>query len=129
MQQPLELILMRELAGHLGTPIFVVDPQGELIYYNEPAELIVGTRFDETGPIPAGEWTTMFTPTNEHGEPMPPEDLPLVIALEHRRPAHARLWIRALDGNARLLEATAIPLVGLDDEHLGAAALFWEVDA
>jgi PAS domain-containing protein len=54
MAQPIELILMRELADHLATPIFVVEPNGDLLFYNEPAEKLLGTRFDETGTM-AGE--------------------------------------------------------------------------
>ena len=41
--QPIEIILMRELADHLATPIFVVDPDGDLLFYNEPAEKLLGT--------------------------------------------------------------------------------------
>jgi PAS domain-containing protein len=67
MTQPIELILMRELAGHLATPIFVIDPAGDLLFYNEPAELLLGTRFDETGMLPFAEWSTMFKPTNGRG--------------------------------------------------------------
>ena len=62
MTHPLELILMRELAGHLSTPIFVVDPNGDLLFYNEPAETLLGSRFDETGMMPFKQWATMFSP-------------------------------------------------------------------
>ena len=30
-------------------PIFLVDTEGNLLYYNEPAEAILGRRFSETG--------------------------------------------------------------------------------
>ena len=33
---------MRELADHLATPIFVVDAAGDLLFYNEPAEKLLG---------------------------------------------------------------------------------------
>ena len=51
MTQPIEVILMRELAGHLATPIFVVNADGDLLFYNEPAEKLLGSRFDESGPM------------------------------------------------------------------------------
>ena len=41
-QHEIELILMRELASYLAMAIFVVDPEGELLYYNEPAERLLG---------------------------------------------------------------------------------------
>ena len=37
-QQEIEMILVRQLASYLAMPIFIVDPQGTLVFYNEPAE-------------------------------------------------------------------------------------------
>ncbi len=51
-QQEIEMILARQLASYLVMPIFVVDPAGTLVFYNEPAEPILGRRFDETGAMP-----------------------------------------------------------------------------
>ena len=126
MQQPIEVILMRELASHLATAIFVVDSSGGLEYYNEPAELILGLRFDETGPMPVGEWATVFSPTDDQGAPLPPEGLPLVIALRDRREAHGSFWIRGRDGATRFLTVTGVPLVGQQGALVGAVAFFWE---
>jgi PAS domain-containing protein len=125
-QQPIELILMRELASHLGTAIFVVGPEGDLLYYNEPAEELLGSRFDETGEVPMAEWATTFSPTDDEGVPIPPERLPLVITVQQGRPAHGAFSIRSLDGEVRRIELTAIPLVGQAGRLLGAAAVFWE---
>jgi PAS domain-containing protein len=126
MNQPLEIILMRELAGHLSTPIFVIDSEGDLLFYNEPAEALLGSRFDETGTMPFAEWTTTFHPTNGRGTPIPPDQLPLAIALHEHRPAQGDMWILGLDGERRRLTVTAFPLKGQWREHLGAAAIFWE---
>jgi PAS domain-containing protein len=126
-QKAIELILTRQLASYLAMPIFLVDPDGTLIYYNEPAEAILGRRFDETGEMPAGEWSTVFTPTDESGAPLPPESLPLMVALVERRPDHRRFWIQGLDGARRHLEVTAFPIIGQEQRFLGALALFWEV--
>ena len=52
-QKAVELILMRQLASYLAVPIFLVDPEGNLLYYNEPAERLLGRRYDETGEMPA----------------------------------------------------------------------------
>jgi PAS domain-containing protein len=125
-QQPIELILARELGSHLVTPIFIVDPDGGLLFYNEPAEKLLGSRFDESGPMPLSEWSTVFIPRSASGERLPPESLPLVTALRERRPAHASFWISGLDGVARELEVTGLPLEGHADRLLGAIAIFWE---
>jgi PAS domain-containing protein len=126
-QREIEVILIRQLASYLATPIFIVDPAGTLIFYNEPAERLLGLRFDETGEMPASEWSTVWKATDETGAPLAPKQLPLMIALSEHRPAHGRFWIHALDQVARYVEVVAFPLVGQADRYLGAAAISWEV--
>lgn len=126
-QHPVELILMRELADHLSTPIFVVDAEGGLAFYNEPAEALLGRRFDETGPMPAEEVAVAFSPTDDRGEAITAERLPLMVALRERQPDRAVFAIRALDGVTRRLEVTAVPIIGRTGVLAGAVALFWEV--
>ena len=125
-QQEIEVILSRHLAEYLAMPIFIVNPAGDLIFYNEPAEAILGTRYNETGVMPASEWATKFHPVDHDGNPIPPEDLPLVIAITRRHPAHKVFWIHGLDGNMREIEVTGLPLVGQADRFLGGIAIFWE---
>ena len=127
-QQPIELILMRELADLLATPIFVVDGAGDLMFYNEPAEALLGQRFEETGPMTVEEWARVFAPLDTDGNPMAPADLPLVVALRDGHAAHETFDIRALDGTKRRLEATAIPFLDSSGTLVGAAALFWEIE-
>jgi PAS domain-containing protein len=121
-----EVILMRQAASYLAMPVFVVDPKGDLVYFNEPAEALLGLRYEEVGEMPAQEWSTVFVPTDEHGDPKPPESLPLMIALRELRPAHDRFYIRGLDGRKRELFVTAFPLIGQHARDLGAVAIFWE---
>ena len=128
-QKEIEIILARQLASYLALPIFIVDPEGTLLYYNEPAEAILGRRFAETGELRAEEWSTAFTPMDDAGAPVPPEGLPLVIALRQRQPAHRRFWIRGLDGVRRHIELTALPVVGQAGRFLGGIAIFWELPA
>ena len=125
-QKPVEIILMRQLASYLAMPIFVVDPAGRLLYYNEAAELLLGRRYEDTGEMPLEEWSAIFTPTAEDGSLLPPEALPLVIALEKHQAAHRAFWIRGLDGVRRRIEVTAFPLEGQGRRRLGAVAIFWE---
>lgn len=125
-QMPIELILTRHLAATLSTPVFLVDPEGTLVFYNEAAEVILGVRFDETGEMPAGEWATVFTPTDDAGLPLAPDALPLAITLRQSRPTHASLRIRGLDGVARRIGVTAFPLIGQTERLVGAVAIFWE---
>ncbi len=45
----IEIILNRQLADCLSVPVFITDTVGNLIFYNGPAENILGTRYEETG--------------------------------------------------------------------------------
>ena len=126
MAHPIQLILFRQLATHLSVPVFLVDPKGNLLFYNEPAEIILGKRFDETGEMPAAVWSSAFDPVDDQGRIVPPSDLPLMMTLAQQRPAHGRFRIRGLNGLARSIEVTSIPIAGLQGDFLGAAALFWE---
>jgi len=128
-QQEIEMILLRQLASYLAMPIFVVDPEGALVFYNEPAELILGKRFEETGAMPMSAWAALFEPTDAAGVPLAPKELPLAIALAEQRPAHGVIWIRGLDNVQRQLEGTCFPIIGQANRFLGAIAIFWEVTA
>ena len=128
MALPIQIILTRQLAGYLSVPVFLVDPRGDLLFYNEPAEAILGRRFEETGAMPAEVWSSAFTPVDDRGQPVRPEDLPLMIALTRQRPAYKRFYIQGMNGVRRQIEVAAIPILGLRREFLGAAALFWEIE-
>ena len=127
-QKQVEVILARHLASYLATPIFIVDPQGSMIYYNEPAEAILGRCYEETGEMPLGVWSSIYSPTDEAGRPFAPDALPLSIALNNRQTSSARFWINSLDGVRRHIEVTAFPLIGQGDRYLGGIALFRELD-
>ena len=126
-QQEIEVILARHLSEYLVMPIFIVNPAGDLVFYNEPAETILGQSYSETGLMPASEWSTVFNPVDSQDRPIPPEELPLVIALQERHPAHKTIWIHGLDGVAREIGVTAFPLIGQAERFLGAIAIFWEI--
>lgn len=122
----IEVVLSRQLAENLATPIFIVNPDGDLIFYNEPAGQILGTSYKETGMMPASEWATKFHPVDQNGESLPPEDLPLVVAIQHRRPAHKIFWIIDMEGGLREIEVTALPLIAQEGSIVGGVAIFWE---
>lgn len=127
-QKEIEVILTRQLAGYLAMPVFIVDPEGTLIFYNEPAEVILGRRFEETGEMAANEWGTIFKPTDAAGVPLQPTALPLMIALKERRLAHGHFWIRGLDDVQRHIETAAFPIIGHAARNLGAVVIFQEVN-
>lgn len=127
-QMPVELILFRQLATSLAVPVVIADEAGDIVFINEAAERILGVRLEDFDALPFATWTTAFRPRNHAGGPVPPDDLPLVIAVTQRRPAHGPLVIYGADGVERTIEVTAFPLEGGRGRLLGGVAMFWETD-
>jgi hypothetical protein len=123
---PIEIILLKQVAGYLATPLFLVNEDGSLEYYNEPAELLLGHRYEESGQMPLEEWGRLWSPTGPDGRPLAPEELGLAVAVRDRKPVQGNVSIRGLDGVDRQLTVTAVPLEASDGSHLGAFAIFWE---
>jgi hypothetical protein len=125
-QKNLVLIIAREFASLLATPTFIADAEGNLVFYNEAAENVLGRTYSEAGTMPAARWTELFEIHDLDGEPMPLERMPAGIALLERRPAHGPLRMKSLEGVPRELEVTAFPLFAHTEEFVGMIAIFWE---
>jgi len=122
----IEIILNRQLADCLSIPVFITDTTGNLIFYNEPAEIILGTSFEETGEMPVEAWATIFKPLDDEGKSLPPESLPLVKTLRDHYPYHKTFWIESMKGKAQKISVTSFPILGRTGKFLGAVAIFWE---
>jgi len=128
-QLPIELILVRQLAGGLAVPTFVVDAAGDLVFINEAAEALLGLRFDEVGEVSFADWTTAFAPHTKGGQQADPATHPLAVAIRQRRPVHGPLRIMSRDRISRSLVVTALPLEGSRGQLLGGIAMFWQPPA
>jgi len=122
----IEIILNRQLADCLSIPVFITDTQGNLIFYNEPAEEILGKRYEETGEMPVEMWSTIFKPVDEAGKPLSPDDLPLVKTLKNCHPYHKEFLIESLKGKTEKISVTSYPIMGRAGNFLGAVAIFWQ---
>ncbi len=123
----IEIILNRQLADCLSIPVFITDPKGELIFYNEPAEQLLGKRFEETGEMPMEEWSKVFNPMDAEGRPIPPDELPLVRTLKDQYPYHRNFRIESLKGERREISVTSYPMISRSGSFLGAVAIFWKL--
>ena len=121
----IELILSRQLAEGLSTAIFIVDPEGNLLYYNQPAEKLLGKKFEDTGEMPVAVWSTIFKPLDDQGNTFPAEKMPLVKTLSNQLPAHGSFWIESLKGEKHKLMVTSYPISARGKRFLGAVAIFW----
>jgi PAS domain-containing protein len=126
-QQSVEMILVRQLASYLFVPVLVVDTTGTVIFYNEPAERILGVRFEETGRIDREEADRLVELSDDPSAGAEELERPLETALQQRRPAHARRWLLRRADRVRLqVELTAFPIIDHEERLLGAMAMFWE---
>jgi PAS domain-containing protein len=126
-QQPVEMILLRQLASYLTIPMWLMDGEGNLVYYNEPAEALLGIQFDNAGPIHADQLGDMFRVTDLEGVPLPEFEFPIVVALTKRMPSHRALRYCGMDGVWRDVAVSAIPVEGQAGRFLGIFATFWEI--
>ncbi|HEX6333522.1 MAG TPA: PAS domain-containing protein [Flavisolibacter sp.] len=129
MAYSIEIILTRQLADCLAMPVFLTDTQGNLLFYNEPAEDILGKRYEDTGEMDMHEWGTVFKNKDDEGNPVPPEELPLVKTLQSQLPYHKTFWIESLQGKAERISVTSYPIIGRAGNFLGAVAIFWRTPA
>jgi PAS domain-containing protein len=127
MDRPLELILARNLVSIISLAAVLVDVEGALVYYNDAAAEVIGTRFEERGIISREEWSAEMGPVDAQGKPIDFEDLPLTRALRDGRPGYGQFFIRA-EGGLTEIVAGALPLVGPAGNN-GALVVFWPVPA
>ena len=108
-------------------PIVIVDAQGALIYWNEPAELLLGIRFEETGEIPSSIWREQFSVRDDDGKHIGQHEWPLVIALTQHTPVSRTIWVGDPNGTWRHVTWTSVPFIAQGEEFLGVQSVFWEV--
>jgi PAS domain-containing protein len=127
-QQPLELILARNLMSSLSTPALLVDTNGVLVFFNEAAGTLLGQRYEEAGKMPWEVWGSRYGPFDDGGTPIPFEEMPLTIALREGRPGHHHQTIRSHGGERHEVEVSAMPLVSSEGGFRGAIVFFWRED-
>jgi PAS domain-containing protein len=122
----LVLILARELAANVATPMLIVDADRTLVYFNEPAEVLLGETFASTGEMSIREWGRRFEPERLDGGRYPLDEFPIATALRAARPAHDTLRFTAGDGVKRMVTVASYPLLARSNDFAGAVTLFWE---
>src|SRR5688572_3515544 len=108
-QRNVALILARELAVNLATPMWIWDAEGELVYYNEHVQAILGSPRHEIG-VGRLEELPKFEPTDLDGNPLPFDEIPSAVVLKRHVPAQRKIRVTGIDGKRRVLSVTAFPL-------------------
>ena len=126
-QRPVELILLRQLASYLDTPAFLVDARGDLLYFNEPAEPLLGLRFEEVGELSMADWLQRSGRATKKATCSARAMFRWSPRCSSSDRSTLRLTIAGADGVRRGVEATCLPIRGQGGHLLGAIALFWPI--
>jgi PAS domain-containing protein len=127
-QQPIDLILARNLVSGIKLATFLIDPEGVLVFFNDAAGELIGRRFEEVGRLDRDEWNSRFGPFDEFGQLMPTDSMPLTEALREGLPAHGRFRVSAGEGDELIdVEVSALPL-NTAEGFQGAIVGFWRAD-
>ncbi len=121
---PVEFILARQLAEYMSTPIAIVDYDGKIIYYNEPAEYILGKKFNESGEIEYREWDNRFYLEHDRSAPMQVLDIPFISALSNRIILQGEYWMRNFEEVDQKVLIICVPIVGMGHRELGTIVYF-----
>jgi PAS domain-containing protein len=113
--RPVELILAHNLSEHLASPVLLLDAKGTLIFFNEPAEPILGLRYEDVGELSVDDWTSRMD-----------GDLSFMGSVSSRRTACHDVLLRLADGTSRPFQAVTLPLTGREGRHLGAIIVLGE---
>ena len=127
-QQPLEMILLRQLVRHLATPVWIMDAAGELVFFNEPAEVALGVEFSEIGALVDVDLTEMFTVEDLDENPLPQEEFPVFETFSSRLPASRRVRFLARDDVWRIVDVMSMPIIVHGERFLGVFTVFWPAE-
>jgi PAS domain-containing protein len=110
----------------MAVPMLLADDRGDMLFFNEPAERLLGQRFDDVGDLVLEDRQRIFSFRDADGNAVPDDQAPLVVALTEHRPVHRRVFMRGFDGRDHEIEVTAFPLLGGGGHLIGGVAMFWE---
>src|SRR5947209_5448140 len=124
LQQPLELILARNLISTIALAAFLVDSDGTLVFFNTAAGALIGRHFEEVGRVGPDVWMEEVGPFDEIGKLIKVDSLPMTSALREGLPANGRFRVK-LDSGMTEIEASGLPLAGRQGVQ-GAIIVFWK---
>jgi PAS domain-containing protein len=122
----LVLIRAKHLAESVTTPMFLIDNEGNMIFFNEAAEAKVGRPFADVGQIPVTEWQEQFRVRGLDDTPFPLEAMPGWMQLQKERSGVGHVLFTSFDGRDLYIAVCALPLFSGPDQFEGALVLFWE---
>src|SRR6476619_4978274 len=107
--------------------MLVLDETGNLVFYNEAAERIMGASFESVGEQSPDAYDAKWATTDPDGKEISLRHGPMAHVVSDHTPAHRVIRVRGLDGSWHLIETTVYPLFASATSFVGAVAVFWEL--
>ena len=124
-QKHLVLILAREFASNLSTPTLVTDADGNLVFYNEAAEGVIGQPLLRDGRHAARRLARRLRAEDARVGAAAARASPGADRARPAAPLAPRYLVTSADGVEREIEVTAFPLFAHTDEFVGVVVIFW----
>lgn len=124
----LVLIRAKHLAESVTTPMFLADREGDLVFFNEAAEVMLGKSFNDIGRMTAAEWGKTLNVRSRDGQPFPLEAMPGWLEVQAHRPALGHVLLTTFNGGDIVIALCAVPLFTSQSQFEGAMVMFWEDD-
>lgn len=127
-QFPLPPDFWRTVVDSMGAGVVVADHSGRLRYFNPKAEELLGMGTSEAAP---SDWSRHYGVfRTDRVTVYPPEELPLVQALQGRFVRHAEMLIRNVScPQGRFIAVTGSPIRDEQGRLCGAVAVLEDIDA
>lgn len=125
--RPIELILAKQWAGLLVTPVLLFDGEGTLLYYNENAEILLGRSFGLTGPMRRSEWAAAFQFEDLDGQDLDADQTPIGSSLDGAQADQMTLSLRGIAGALTKIRLTTVPIQGAGNHRHGVLAFLTPV--
>ena len=107
--------------------MLVIDEAGTIVFFNEPAERVLGATFESVGEVSPEEYDEKWTTTDPDGNEISLRFGPLARVISDHTPAHRVIRIQGLDGPWHVIETTVYPLFASASRFVGAVGVFWEL--
>jgi PAS domain-containing protein len=108
--------------------VFLLDPEGTIIYYNEAAERLTGRPFIEGAGSTAEDWLSRTRPRDEEGVEVGVQDLPLGTTMLKQEPSHGIVIFSTADGVDRRVETASFPLFAHTEDFVGSFSVVWPIE-
>ncbi|HEX9016339.1 MAG TPA: PAS domain S-box protein [Chloroflexota bacterium] len=106
--------------------VLICGPSGEIVRINPAARRMLGRSIEDPR-TSSSRWLESLRMETADGEPLPPEKMPLTLALQGRSSGGTVMVLRKADDTAVWLSVSAAPITTPDGKMVGAVATLTDI--